>query len=77
MKLNISYPVTGQQKCIEVDDDNKLMPFFDKSMFSPSNRSFILSSLGIATEVPADCLGEEFAGYVVRIGGGNDSKVSP
>jgi small subunit ribosomal protein S6e len=24
--------------------------------------------------VPADCLGEEFAGYVVRIGGGNDKQ---
>ena len=34
MKLNISYPVTGQQKCLEIDDDNKLMPFFDKSTFA-------------------------------------------
>jgi small subunit ribosomal protein S6e len=44
MKLNISYPVTGQQKCIEIDDDNKLMPFFDRSMLTYCNRSFIFFS---------------------------------
>jgi small subunit ribosomal protein S6e len=43
MKLNISYPITGQQKCIEVDDDNKLMPFFDRSMFTLNNRSSYFS----------------------------------
>ena len=42
MKLNISYPVTGQQKCIEIDDDNVLMPFFDKSMFVFDNRCLIV-----------------------------------
>lgn len=35
---------------------------------------FKFSPLGIATEVPADSLGEEWAGYVVRIGGGNDKQ---
>ena len=35
---------------------------------------FTIFFLGIATEVPADSLGEEFAGYVVRIGGGNDKQ---
>ena len=34
----------------------------------------IIFPLGIATEVPADSLGEEWAGYVVRIGGGNDKQ---
>lgn len=74
MKLNISYPITGQQKCLEVDDDNKLMPFFDRSMLYSHNRSYTIFPSGIATEVPADCLGEEWAGYVVRIGGGNDKQ---
>jgi len=32
MKLNISYPPTGCQKCIEVDDDKKLHALYDKSM---------------------------------------------
>jgi len=32
MKLNISYPATGCQKLIEVDDEKKLRPFYDKRM---------------------------------------------
>merc|ERR1712190_510296 len=50
---------TGCQKMIEVDDDKKLLPFFDKRM---------------ATEVSGDSLGEEFKGYVFRISGGNDKQ---
>ena len=62
MKLNIAYPMTGQQKCIEVDDDKKLLPFFDKR---------------ISAEVAGDSLGEEFKGYVFRIAGGNDKQGFP
>jgi small subunit ribosomal protein S6e len=62
MKLNIAYPVTGQQKCIEIDDDKKLLPFFDRR---------------ISAEVPGDSLGEEFKGYVFRIAGGNDKQGFP
>merc|ERR1719506_538514 len=32
MKLNISCPETGQQKCIVVEEDRMLLPFFDKRM---------------------------------------------
>uniref|UniRef100_A0A2K6K1G0 Small ribosomal subunit protein eS6 n=1 Tax=Rhinopithecus bieti TaxID=61621 RepID=A0A2K6K1G0_RHIBE len=62
MKLNISFPATGCQKLIEVDDECKLRTFYEKRM---------------ATEVAADALGEEWKGYVVRISGGNDKQGFP
>lgn len=60
MKLKISFPATGCQKLIEVDDGCKLRTFYEKQM---------------ATEVLADSL-EEWKGYVVRISGGNDKGFS-
>uniref|UniRef100_A0A194ALW2 40S ribosomal protein S6 n=2 Tax=Pinctada TaxID=50425 RepID=A0A194ALW2_PINFU len=62
MKLNISFPATGCQKLIEVDDEKKLRPFYEKRM---------------ASEVPADSLGDEWKGYVLRIAGGNDKQGFP
>merc|ERR1712093_690231 len=62
MKLNISCPDTGMQKCIEIDDDKKLLPFFDKR---------------ISQEVDGDSLGDEFRGYRFRITGGNDKQGFP
>eukprot|EP00401_Gymnodinium_catenatum_P031473 CAMPEP_0117495960 /NCGR_PEP_ID=MMETSP0784-20121206/20404_1 /TAXON_ID=39447 /ORGANISM="" /LENGTH=234 /DNA_ID=CAMNT_0005290903 /DNA_START=74 /DNA_END=778 /DNA_ORIENTATION=+ len=62
MKLNIANPVTGLQKTFEIDDDKKLLPFFDKRM---------------STEVSGDSLGDEFKGYVFRISGGNDKQGFP
>merc|ERR1712240_981059 len=62
MKLNVSYPATGCQKLIEVDDEKKLRPFYDKRM---------------SHEMSAECLGDEWKGYVVRISGGNDKQGFP
>ncbi|XP_053437750.1 40S ribosomal protein S6-like [Nycticebus coucang] len=62
MKLNISFPATGCQKLIEVDDEHKLHTFYEKRM---------------ATEVAADALGEEWKGYVVQISGGYDQQGFP
>mmetsp|Transcript_119690 Transcript_119690/g.350012 ORF Transcript_119690/g.350012 Transcript_119690/m.350012 type:complete len:236 (+) Transcript_119690:75-782(+) len=62
MKLNIANPATGMQKTFEIEDDKKLLPFFDKRMSS---------------EVPGDSLGDEWKGYVFRIGGGNDKQGFP
>ncbi|XP_073750986.1 small ribosomal subunit protein eS6-like [Callorhinus ursinus] len=62
MKLNISFPATGCQKLIDVDDECKLCTFYEKC---------------IATEVAADALGEEWKGYVVRVSGGNEKQGFP
>merc|ERR1711990_1261722 len=62
MKLNISCPETGGQKAYDIDDDKKLLPFFDKRM---------------AQEVAGDALGDEFKGYRFRISGGNDKQGFP
>jgi len=62
MKLNISYPPTGAQKGIAIDDEKKYRIFYDKVM---------------AQEVEGDALGEEFKGYVFKIMGGNDKQGFP
>merc|ERR1711924_467185 len=62
MKLNIAWPETGAQKSIDIDDDKKLLPFFDKR---------------ISQEVSLDSLGDEFVGYRARISGGNDEQGFP
>lgn len=62
MKLNISHPETGAQKLIDIDDEKRLRPFYEKRM---------------AQEVEADSLGDEWKGYVFRIAGGNDKQGFP
>lgn len=62
MKLNIACPATGGQKMIEVDDEKKLRALYDKR---------------ISQEVEGANLGDEFAGYVFRISGGNDKQGFP
>jgi small subunit ribosomal protein S6e len=62
VKLNISYPPAGTQKCIEVDDEKKLRSLYDKR---------------ISQEVTGDDLGEQFKGYIFKIMGGNDKQGFP
>merc|ERR1711865_1090058 len=62
MKLNIACPETGAQKSIDIDDDKKLLPFFDKR---------------VSQEVMGDSLGDEFTGYRFRITGGSDKQGFP
>nr|ABK32076.1 ribosomal protein S6 [Branchiostoma belcheri] len=62
MKINISYPATGCQKLIEVDDERKLRPFYEKRM---------------SHQMTAESLGDEWKGYLVRISGGNDKQGFP
>jgi len=62
MKLNISYPAAGTQKCIVVEDEKKLHSLYD---------------LRMAQEVNGDDLGDQFKGYVFKIMGGNDKQGFP
>jgi len=59
VKINIAYPPFGSSQLIEVDDERKWRVFLDKRM---------------SEEVPADSLGDEFAGYVFKITGGYDKQ---
>lgn len=62
MKLNISYPPNGSQKCIDIDDELKYRIFYDKR---------------ISQEVEGDALGDQFKGYIFKIMGGNDKQGFP
>jgi len=62
MKLNVSYPATGAQKLIDIEDERKVRIFYEKRM---------------GAEVEADSLGDEWKGYVLRIAGGNDKQGFP
>ncbi|KAJ3831529.1 40s ribosomal protein s6-b [Lentinula raphanica] len=62
MKLNITNPATGAQKLIDLDDEKRYRVFLDKKM---------------SQEVPANSIGDEFAGYIFRITGGNDKQGFP
>merc|ERR1711973_61768 len=62
MKINVAYPATGCQKLFEINDEIKVRPFYEKRM---------------GQEVDADSLGDEWAGYVFRITGGNDKQGFP
>lgn len=62
MKLNISYPATGQQKCLDIMEDRRLRAFYDKR---------------ISHEVDGEALGDEYKGYKFRISGGNDMQGFP
>ncbi|CCF75177.2 small subunit ribosomal protein S6e [Babesia microti strain RI] len=62
MKLNLANPAAGMQKTVDVDDEKRLLPFFEKRM---------------GNEVPGDSIGDEFKGYIFRISGGNDKQGFP
>jgi small subunit ribosomal protein S6e len=62
MKFNVSYPISGLQKLIEIDDEKKIAIFFGKRM---------------GNEVSGDDLGDQFKGYIFKITGGNDKDGFP
>ncbi|ORX49737.1 ribosomal protein S6e [Piromyces finnis] len=62
MKLNISYPATGAQKLIDIEDEHKIRVFYEKRM---------------SAEVDGAAIGDEFKGYIFKITGGNDKQGFP
>merc|ERR1711956_139143 len=62
MKINVAFPATGCQKLFEINDEIKVRPFYEKCM---------------GQEVDAATLGDEWAGYIFRITGGNDKQGFP
>ncbi|KAK1925558.1 putative 40s ribosomal protein s6-b [Papiliotrema laurentii] len=62
MKLNVANPATGAQKLFDFEDERLTRVFMEKRM---------------GQEVPADSLGDEWTGYVLRITGGNDKQGFP
>lgn len=62
MKINMANAATGQQKVIEVEDEHKLLTYYEKRM---------------GAEVPGDVLNDELKGYIFKISGGNDRQGFP
>jgi len=62
MLLNISYPVTGCQQTLKIEEEAKIRAFCDKR---------------ISHEVEGDILGNDFKGYILKISGGNDAQGFP
>ncbi|CAI8504308.1 unnamed protein product [Hanseniaspora opuntiae] len=60
--LNISYPINGSQKVVEIDDEHRIRVFYDKR---------------IGQEVEGEHVGDEFKGYTFKISGGNDKQGFP
>lgn len=59
MKFNLANTATGQQKCVEIDDEHRYKHIFEKR---------------VSHEVPIDQFGDEWKGYVIRLTGGEDKQ---
>lgn len=53
MKLNVSYPATGAQKLIEIEDERKLRVFMEKRVGAVLRRDG-LDSCSLTFDVPTD-----------------------
>ncbi|OHT12195.1 40S ribosomal protein S6 [Tritrichomonas foetus] len=62
MRLTLAYPENGTQVCIDIDDAQALANLYDHRLGS---------------DIDGSILGEQFAGYLFRIGGGFDKQGFP
>ena len=62
MRITLAYPANGTQICIDVEDPQALNALYDKR---------------IGQDVEGAVLGDQFAGYILRIGGGFDKQGFP
>mmetsp|Transcript_49627 Transcript_49627/g.117044 ORF Transcript_49627/g.117044 Transcript_49627/m.117044 type:complete len:217 (+) Transcript_49627:67-717(+) len=62
MKLNVANPENGLQKLFEVENENDLRIFYDKT---------------ISSEIEVSSLGPQWKGYVLKITGGQDKQGFP
>jgi small subunit ribosomal protein S6e len=62
LKFNIANPETSQQKVLSVEDEHKVMHFYERRM---------------GAEMEGEFLGEEFKGFLLKITGGNDKQGFP
>ena len=62
MRLTLAYPDNGTQVCIDIDDPAALAALYDKRL---------------GQDIDGSVLGQQFAGYQFRLGGGNDKQGFP
>ena len=83
MKINVAFPATGCQKLFEINDEIKVCNFFFEIQNVFFMKFFLLIQVRpfyekrMGQEVDAATLGDEWAGYVFRITGGNDKQGFP
>ncbi len=75
-------PANGSQKLIEIEDERRLRPFYEKRVSSTRRGPMCWGEETdtrdqMGQEVPADSIGDEWKGYIVRITGGNDKQGFP
>jgi small subunit ribosomal protein S6e len=62
MRLTLAYPDNGTQICVDIDDPQALAALYEKRL---------------GQDIDGKVLGEQFAGFVFRIGGGFDKQGFP
>jgi len=59
MRITIAFPENGTQVCVDIDDPATLGNLYERRLGS---------------DIEGECLGEQYKGYLFRIGGGHDKQ---